>query len=351
MQKKLQAAAAQALQLSQTLAALADQAAAEAAPATPAAPPAPAVPAAPRLEGMLGFAIPDGVLHAGGEAMLDRIAALGAKIVRFDIRLGNVMTASGTFTWSNIDRMVNGLTSRGIRVLGLLNAAASEVSTATGRARFRTMAQAAVRRYGDRVEWWEILNEANHTPLTPEQYTELLKAVYPAIKLLQPNATVLYVGNASIPTTKSASLQSAEEYLTRVYAAGGGAFFDALGHHPYQYPYTYATDVDWGGLAIMRRLRAIMDRNKDGGKLIWITEAGAPTDGIGNPVSEADQAATLRQIVEMARRPGSGLGPICWYELRDRATGSDTEAKFGIETAKGSPKLAAAVFQELAAKA
>lgn len=50
----------------------------------------------------------------------------------------------------------------------------------------------------------------------------------------------------------------------------------------------------------------------------------------------------------MARKPDSGLGPILWYELRDRPTISTTEDCFGIETAKGNAKPAAAVFKELA---
>lgn len=333
MEQKLRDAAETALRLSEALAALADEVAAS---------------TKPPLPGLLGMAIPDGELLAGGDAWLDRIAALGARVVRFDIRLGNVMASSGSFNWSNTDRLVNGLTSRGIKVLGLLNATASEVNTASGRTRFRTMAEDAVRRYGDRVEWWEILNEANHTTLTPAQYTDLLKVVYPAIKAIQPTSTVLYVGNASIPSTTASNLQGAEDYLTRVYAAGGGAFFDAVAHHPYQYPYTYANNVSWGGLAIMQRLRAIMDRNGDQAKLIWITEAGAPTAGGGQAVSQTAQADTLRQLVDMARAPNSGLGPILWYSFRDRTTGTTTETYFGIETANGTPKQAAAVFQELA---
>ena len=137
MEQKLRDAAEQALRLADTLAELADEFAAM----NP-----------PPINGLLGMAIPDGELLAGGDAWLDRLADLGAKAVRFDIRLGSVMSSIGGFSWGNTDRLVNGLTSRGIRVLGLLNASASEVNTATGRTRFRQMAEAAVRRYGDRVE-------------------------------------------------------------------------------------------------------------------------------------------------------------------------------------------------------
>ncbi|MBM3606761.1 MAG: hypothetical protein FJX25_19300 [Alphaproteobacteria bacterium] len=91
-----------------------------------------------------------------------------------------------------------------------------------------------------------------------------------------------------------------------------------------------------------------MNQNNHQDMLIWITEAGAPTSGGNQAVSQADQAATLRQLVDMARAPNSGLGPIHWYGFRDRTTGTDTETYFGIEDARGTPKAAAAVFRELA---
>ena len=177
---------------------------------------------------------------------------------------------------------------------------------------------------------------------------DLLREVYPAIKAIQPASTVIYVGNASIPTSTAPNVQGAEDYLSKVYAAGGGEFFDAVGHHPYQYPLLYNRSDAWTGLGIMNGIRRIMNANGDAAKLIWITEAGAPTAGGSQAVSQSDQAETLRQLVDMARAPNSGIGPCLWYSFRDRTTGTTTETYFGIETANGTPKQAAAVFQELA---
>lgn len=318
--------------------------------ADPAPPAEPAPVPAPRINGLLGFAIPDGELLAGGDAWLDRIAALGAKVVRFDIRLGSVMSGS-SFNWSNTDRLVNGLTSRGIRVLGLLNASATEVNTAPGRTRFQTFAEAAVRRYADRCQWWEILNEVNHTTLTANQYADLLKAVYPAIKAVQTDAKVCYVGNASVPDADGA--RGAGNYLRAVYARLAGVkAFDAVGVHPYQYPMHFESqdaNADWSGLGALRIARQIMNLNGDQNLPIWITEAGAPTAGGTKAVTPEVQATTLRQIVGMARQPNSGIELVCWYGFRDRPTGTDTERYFGVEAANGTPKQAAAVFRELAA--
>ncbi|MBM3604287.1 MAG: hypothetical protein FJX25_05895 [Alphaproteobacteria bacterium] len=313
-------------------------------------PPAPQPPAQPSLAGMLGFAIPDGELLAGGEPWMDRIAALNAKTVRFDVRLERVQpVAGGGYQWANTDRLVDGLVRRGIKPLILLNTDISLISTAAGRTRFRQFAEAAVHRYGDRCKWWEVLNEANHTTLTPEAYAELLRIVYPAIKAIQRDSVVIYVGNASIPSTTAPNVQGAVDYLRRTYARlNGTRAFDAVGHHPYQYPLLFNRTDSWTGLGVMRSIRTLMNQNGHQDMLIWITEAGAPTSGGNQAVSQADQAETLRQLVDMARAPNSGLGPIHWYGFRDRATGTDTETYFGIEDARGTPKAAAAVFRELA---
>lgn len=316
--------------------------AAEAAPTV--AEPAPVTPAPERLSGMLGLAIPDGELLAGGNAWLDRIAALGAKTVRFDVRMETIARDG----WANTDRLVEGLTSRGIKPLMLLNAQARSVNAQTGRSNFRTFATAAVNRYKDRTNWWEILNESNHTTLTPAQYADLLKVVYPAIKAEQPDSVVIYVGNASIPSTTGPNVQGAEDYLRRVYAAGGRAFFDAVAHHPYQYPLMFSRMDGWTGHGVMRAIRAVMNANGDNAKRIWITEAGAPTAGGGQAVTEADQATTLRQLADLVRQAPDEYGPIFWYAFQDRSSGSTTETFFGLFAADGRAKPAAAEFQRLA---
>ncbi|MBM3606120.1 MAG: hypothetical protein FJX25_15740, partial [Alphaproteobacteria bacterium] len=271
----------------------------------PAPQPTPAPAPQASLAGMLGFAIPDGELLAGGDAWMDRIAALGAKTVRFDVRLERVQpTAGAAYQWANVDRLVSGLTTRGIKPLILLNAPADLINTDAGRTRFRAFAEAAVRRYGNRCQWWEILNECNHTVLTPEQYADLLRVVYPAIKVIQRDSVVIYVGNASIPSTTGATVQGAVDYLRRTYARlNGTRAFDAVGHHPYQYPLLFNRTDSWTGLGVMRSIRSLMNQNNHQDMLIWITEAGAPTSGGNQAVSQADQAETLRQLVDMARAP------------------------------------------------
>jgi len=300
------------------------------------------------LNGLLGMAVPDNELAAGGDVWLNTMQRWGTQAIRTDCRMEHVMTAPGFFDWAQTDRLVEGCRSRGMRVLLVLGCGML-MDNPAARAQFRTFAEAAAIRYKGKVAWWEILNEANMTYLRPASYALLLRAVYPAIKAVQPKATIIYGGNASIPSEKAANLQGAVEYLERVYAAGGRNFFNAVAHHPYQYPYTYAQDVHWGGMRIMNRIREVMNANGDQNKLLWITEVGAPTGGSDRAVTEATQALMLRQIVAMARAPGSGLGPVFWYSFQDRKTNRDSHgAYFGCRHQFGREKLVAADFRRLA---
>lgn len=304
------------------------------------------------LAGILGMAIPDGELWGGSDAKLkanlDDLAAMGCKMIRFDIRIGSIRSSSGAFNWAITDKLVDGCRARGIEVLGLLNGATNAGDPAA-RFQFATFCEAAVRRYSSRVKFWEILNEPNHTSMTPEHYTALLKEVYRAIKAVDRSATVISCGNASIPSTRN-GMTGAEDWLKRMYAAGARGSFDAVAHHPYEYPYLPEERVDWGGQRITERMLAIMKANGDGEKLIWLTECGAPTNGASSArVSEAKQAETLRQLVKIARTPGSCMGPVLWYGYRDRggSTG-DIENWFGCLAPDGRRKPVYDTFRQAA---
>ena len=58
---------------------------------------------------------------------------------------------------------------------------------------------------------------------------------------------------------------------------GGGGSFDAVGHHPYSYPYDPSGGQSWNAFTQTGYLYQIMVANGDGAKKVWGTESGAPT--------------------------------------------------------------------------
>jgi len=140
-----------------------------------------------------------------------------------------------------------------------------------------------VARYREDVQHIIIWNEPNlsfewgYRPVDPAAYVDLLRVVYPAARAANPDVIVL--GGALAPTLEPPDSPAGLNdllYLEAMYAAGGGAYFDALSAHAYGLGFAPETPPD-PALINFRRvelLRAIMDANGDTGKLIYVTEAG-----------------------------------------------------------------------------
>ncbi len=138
-------------------------------------------------------------------------------------------------------------------------------------------------RYKEDVQHLIIWNEPNlsfewgYRPVDPAAYVDLLRVVYPAAHAANPDVIVL--GGALAPTLEPPDSPAGLNdllYLEAMYAAGGGAYFDALSAHAYGLGFAPETPPD-PTLINFRRvelLRKIMDTNGDAGKPIYVTEAG-----------------------------------------------------------------------------
>jgi polysaccharide biosynthesis protein PslG len=106
-------------------------------------------------------------------------------------------------------------------------------------------------RYGSEVpSAYEIWNEPNTTSFwapsaNPANYVAVQKDAYTAIKAIRPTQTVVSGGLA--PEDTSNGNMDAVQFLSAVYADGGGYYFDAVGDHPYSWP-ALPNDVEsWSG--------------------------------------------------------------------------------------------------------
>ena len=115
-----------------------------------------------------------------------------------------------------------------------------------------------VGRLKGRVKYWEIVNEPNFT-FTPEKYAELVKAVAPLVKEIDPQAKVMG------PTVCGINLDWHEKF----FAAGGGPLLDIISIHDYEG--NEAIDPGHWRWKI-GQLREMMARYKLGDRTIWQTE-------------------------------------------------------------------------------
>lgn len=296
---------------------------------------------------------------------LDTMQTAGSKWLRVDINWAQIQSGGPTsYNWSAIDRVVDGATSRGMSVLGVIvytpNWARPSGTSATygpDPATYAAFAAKAAEHYASRgVHAFEVWNEPNTpafwTPApNPADYTRLLKAAYPAIKAADPSATVLSGGTAPAPSDGTS--YSPVDFLKRIYANGGGGSFDAVSHHPYCWPAAPGEAQAWSAWYQMYgtspSIRSTMVANGDGAKKIWATEFGAPTSGpSGSYVSESTQAEMISKGYAEWKTYDWG-GPMFTYSGRDLGTSTSTrENFFGLVRNDFSQKPSFAAYQTAA---
>lgn len=309
----------------------------------------------------------------------DNFTSLGVGWVRMDFSWASIQPAtSSVYDWTNIDRVVAAANARNIKVLPILaytpawarpSGCNDEKCAPADPAKFATFAAQAAKRYAPLgIHTWEIWNEPNISVFwqpAPDasKYSNLLIAASVAIKIQDSQAKIITGGLS--PADTSGTDISPIDFLSRIYQNSAEPFFDAVGMHPYTYPFLATDRNPWSAWLQMyftrTSLRSVMEQYGDSGKQIWLTEFGAPTGGPGleamaainnfsgeyDHVSESLQA----QIVSNAINDCNSLsfsGPLFWYSYQDLGTDTSTnENFFGLVRYDGSHKPAYDVFKTL----
>jgi len=165
---------------------------------------------------------------------------------------------------------------------------------------------------------YEIWNEPNlkaewggHMP-DPAEYVSLLAAAYQGIKSADPEAIVVSAGLATGGDYDDCA------FLRGMYQAGGAAYFDALGSHPYG---GNTPPDEKNSRVYFRRAeeqRAVMEEFGDTETPIWATEfswiverpAGCSDDHSWAEVTEAQQADYLVAAFQYADEHWPWMGPM-----------------------------------------
>jgi hypothetical protein len=207
-----------------------------------------------------------------------------------------VEPAEGEYTWGHSDVVVEHADNQGLTVIARLGWVPAwarpdpdERETtltyldADHYEDFAAFVATFVARYRGRVSHVIIWNEPNlsfewgYRPVDPEGYVELLRAVYPRAHAANPDVVVL--AGALAPTLEpegSAAGLSDLAYLERMYRAGAAPCFDALAAHAYGLTLPPEGPPASSALNFRRveLLHEVMVAHGDGGKPVYVTEAG-----------------------------------------------------------------------------
>jgi len=288
------------------------------------------------------------------------VAATGAKTVRlFAVR--NSFPDPSSPNYGAYQNVVNDAHRLGIGVIFVLVGSADGATTDPNDfATFASQFAAKMHERGGALAY-EIWNEEDETDfwgaaVDAAHYSAILKASYPKIKAVDPQAKVL-LG----PLTGNNY-----NFLQQVYASGAGNSFDAASVHtdtaclvaPPSWFYREDGKVARFTFLGFRSVHDVMVANGDGAKPIWMTELGwtstTSTCARGmwagqKPagVSEAAQAANLKEAYHcLAGYPY--VEAALWFTLTDLTGQGEELDHYGLRRLDGSHKPAWDAFHTVA---
>lgn len=156
------------------------------------------------------------------------------------------------------------------------------------------------------IREWQIWNEpdlpfywdvpSDWSAAWPGGYVRLLKVARKAIKSRDRRGKVVLAGLSSAPANQ----------MRRLYRRGARRLFDVAAVHPY-------TDGPRDALSVIRSVRAVMRKNHDRRKPIWVTELGWPAAR-----GKLSVDSGLRRLVTTGHGMASRIGPMYESLLRTR---------------------------------
>jgi hypothetical protein len=196
--------------------------------------------------------------------------------------------------------------------------------------------EAVARRYRGRIRYYQIWNEPNiypewgEKPVSPEEYTELLKVGYTRIKAACPECVVI---SGALAQTIPLGPRDLNDFifLQRMYDAGAAPYFDVLaiqGYGLWSGPTDRRMRPRVLNFSRPRYLREIMVKNGDAAKPIWITEMNwnaPPADLPDKPygyVTLEQQARNAVLAYQRAEQEWPWLGVVNFWFFK-RATDAE----------------------------
>ena len=281
---------------------------------------------------------------------LDMIRDAGIKYIRRDLHWHNVERSRGSYNWTPYDQLVDGAAARGIKVIYILAYnntlyGASDIMygirTQEQKTAFANYAKAAAQRYRGKGVIFELWNEPNGTTFwkpvqNSTEYADFVKAVVPAIRQGDPNATII-----------APALSWADpNWYGSVFSKGILSYVDAVSIHPYDknqlperwlntYPYNHTK---------MRELIRQYNPNNPNMPIIaseWGYSVTHPFVN-GSEQAQANYAART-QLINMSL----GIPITVWFDFKNHDTGTAEESNYGLVRSNNAKKPSYLAMQSL----
>lgn len=197
------------------------------------------------------------------EKSLALMKEAGIGQVRFDFTWSILERPEGVWHFEKLDRIVAEAEKFGIQILPILcygNSFANPVWEHLDK--WSNYVHTVVSRYKGKFPTIEIWNEANGGGFwrsTRNNYGELLKTSYAAIKRVDPEINVAIGG----------LVYFGESYVEGLCEDGYGDYFDVVCNHPYRMPERISEGYD--------KLHKVLKKYGYGNKPVWCNEIGYPT--------------------------------------------------------------------------
>ena len=291
-----------------------------------------------------------------------QIRSVGATFIRIPAKWNLIQPANrGAYNWSALDTAVSAARANGLAVLMNLEGPAPVWAQKTGADPnangngpqdpydFSLFARQLALRYSSQVSAWEVWNEPNLShyllPPTAAAYIPLLRAAYTGLHSVGATQPVITGG-----TSSSRAETRDTTFINDLYQQGAKGYFDAIGVHPYTFPYPIESDPrygDGGGANVIPVARSIMVANGDADKNLWVTEFGQPTGSTYPSTSETAQADILTDAITRGQQL-SWIGALFIFNSVDlTADKTWSDGNMGLFRFDGSPKPAVAAIQRL----
>jgi hypothetical protein len=286
---------------------------------------------------------------------------LSVGAIRVPLQWQFIKIRPGEYDWSNVDRLLKAAQTKQIDVLFTIRTTFREETKkrrptkgvfqinppSVDMKEWVHFVEILANRYQGQGVNYEIENEVNEAAFwkgTLEEYLELLKAGYDAIKKADPKAKVLpsamgcgIIRNLQLGSGGQKAWKWHDSWLEPILSTKK---FDAVSVHNYYFP----SEIVANGLTFrsyFEHIRDVMKKSGLGDRPVWITETGfvsvaTETSGRMDNGSNEKQAQWLAEAYQQAFE--FGVERIYWLLLHDRK--EPYFGSMGLADSKGTPRPA-----------
>ncbi len=301
---------------------------------------------------------------------LEKIRAVNFAWVRQTFPWAKIEPERGQFDWVAWDRIVNALGETKVIAALDTSPAWSQAHPPTAQPNnppldmvdFAHFAAEFARRYGDRIDYYQIWDEPNlgdrwNGEVDTAAYAEMLRQAREAILAKDPHAVILLAGLA--PTIENSRKNTSDWlYLRQLYEAGAGGYFDIASGKPYGYstgPDDRRVSPDVLNFSHVTLMREEMVAHGDAGKPLWASHFGwnaLPADWNGRPsvwgqVTQSQQADYVLGALERVEREWPWMGVMVLENWQPAAPLDDPHWGFAIAQPDGALEPVADTFGKM----